>query len=107
MRKVAALHAASTSTAGMGATRGSLRLRGATILGTTTSAAEEATKEAAEARFAILVELAAGMRVAHKSHVAESVLRLAASRSNESELDTVRRMVAAMAPGARPVKRGA
>ena len=65
------------------------------------------TKEAAEARFAILVELAAGMRVAHKIHVAESVLRLAASRSNESELDTVRRMVAAMAPGARPVKRGA
>lgn len=58
------------------------------------------TREAAEARYAILVELSAGMRAAHKVHVAESVLRLAASRSNESELATVRRMVAAMAPGA-------
>jgi hypothetical protein len=64
-----------------------------------------ATREDAEARFAILVEIAAGMRVAGKLQVAESVLRLAASRSNEVELATVRRMVAALAPPAPAPKR--
>ena len=64
------------------------------------------SREAAEARLAILVELTAGLRLAGKLQVAESVLRLAASRAKEVELETVRRMVADMAPGGRPPRRG-